>query len=356
MRESGLFARTKKAFGPAAGRCARSAPNLLRRRFGARAPDRKWVTDVKYVRTSAGWMYLAPVLDLFSRRIGGCGMSTVQYGDLSVFALASARRARGSPCGVLVHSDGGGIYGDEDDLKKLEEHGVKRSMSRKKNPWDNAVIESVFSTLRFELLSQARFAGPDEAERAITEWFERFYNLHRRHTTLWSVSPINYELAWQMRKLGTPSICPQNRGRLSLTALAIQTVAALACASKDAGCRTSPLGAGQSAGGRKAKGPETLFSCMRRTTGSAAKSMRSGRQTLRFAYTLGRSPTRQTASALSVYRPPPSVHSSRITWAGVGKLKGAFCRFRGRHPPVCMSRLLVRSMNVVVTNHATSLD
>jgi hypothetical protein len=135
MWETGLFARTKKAFRPAAARCARSAPNLLRRRFSARAPDRKWVTDVKYVRTSAGWLYLAPVLDLFSRTIVGCAMSTVQDGDLSVSALASAMRARGSPRGVLVHSDGGGIYGDEEYLKKLEEHGVKRSMSRKKNPW-----------------------------------------------------------------------------------------------------------------------------------------------------------------------------------------------------------------------------
>jgi transposase InsO family protein len=130
-------------------------------------------------------------------------MSTVQDGDLSVSALASAMRARGSPRGVLVHSDGCGIYGDEEYLKKLEEHGVKRSMSRKKNPWDDAVIESFFSTLRFELLGRTRFADPDEAERGISEWIERFYNLHRRYTTLGSVSPINYESAWQMRKQRT---------------------------------------------------------------------------------------------------------------------------------------------------------
>ncbi len=123
--------------------------------------------------------------------------------DLSVSARASAMRARGSPRGVLVHSDGGGIYGDEEYLKKLEEHGVKRRMSRKRNPWDNAVIESFFSTLRFELLCGTRFADPDEAERGISEWIERFYNLHRRHTTLGNVSPINYELAWQMRKQRT---------------------------------------------------------------------------------------------------------------------------------------------------------
>ena len=98
---------------------------------------------------------------------------------------------------------GKNIYGDEDYLKKLEEHGVRRSMSRKRNPWDNAVIESFFSTLRFELLGRTRFADPDEAERGIGEWIERFYNLHRRNTTLGNVSPINYELAWQMRKQRT---------------------------------------------------------------------------------------------------------------------------------------------------------
>jgi transposase InsO family protein len=137
-------------------------------------------------------------------RIGDRSVASVAKDpDLSVSALASAMRARGSPRGVLVHSDGGGIYGDEEYLKKLEEHGVKRSMSRKKNPWDNAVIESFFSTLRFELLGRTRFADPDEAERGISEWIERFYNLHRRHTTLGNVSPINYELAWQMRKQRT---------------------------------------------------------------------------------------------------------------------------------------------------------
>jgi putative transposase len=79
----------------------------------------------------------------------------------------------------------------------------ERSMSRKRNPWDNAVIESFFSPLRFELLCRTRFADPDEAARGISEWIERLYNLHRRHTTLGNVSPINYELAWQMRKQRT---------------------------------------------------------------------------------------------------------------------------------------------------------
>jgi putative transposase len=113
---------------------------------------------------------------------------------------ACAMRARGAPRGVLAHSGGSGIYGDEDYLKKLEEHGVTRSMSRKRKPWDNAVVKSFFSTRRFELLGRTRFADPDEAERGISEWIERFCNLHRRHTTIGRVSPINYELDWQIRK------------------------------------------------------------------------------------------------------------------------------------------------------------
>jgi putative transposase len=101
---------------------------------------------------------------------------------------------------------------------RIRYNGVKRSMSRKKNPWGNAVIESFFSALRFELLGRTRFADPDDAKRGISEWIERFYNLHRGHTTLGSVSPINYELARQMRKRRTLSTCPQNRGRLKMPA------------------------------------------------------------------------------------------------------------------------------------------
>ena len=143
------------------------------------------------------------MLGPFSPTLVGRAMSAVQAGDLCLSARASAIRVRGSPRGVLVHSDGSGIYGDEDYLKKPDEHGVKRSMSRKRNPWDNAVIESFFSTLRFALLDRTCFADPDEAERRISEWIERVYNLHRRHTTLGNVSPINYKPAWQMRKQRT---------------------------------------------------------------------------------------------------------------------------------------------------------
>ena len=205
MRENGLIARRKKAFRTTPGSCPsdRASPNRLDRKFAARAPNRKWVTDVKYVRSSAGWLHLAPVIDVFSRRVVGCAMSTEQDGKLSVAALTSALEARGNPRNVIVHSDRGGIYGDDDYVKKANAHRLRRSMSRTSNPWDNAVIESFFSTLTHELLDHERYVGPDGAQRSIAEWIDDFYNTQRRHTSLGNMSPIKYELACQMRKRRT---------------------------------------------------------------------------------------------------------------------------------------------------------
>ncbi len=151
--------------------------------------QRKWVTDVKYIRTNAGWLYLAPVIDLFSRRVVGCAMSTEQDGKLSIAALASAVETRGASKCLMIHSDRGGIYGDQDYLDKIGEIGIKRSMSRTSNPWDNAVIESFFSTLHFELLSRTRFNNQEDAQQSITEWIDNFYNSQRRHTTIGNTPP-----------------------------------------------------------------------------------------------------------------------------------------------------------------------
>ena len=195
MCENGLFAGRKKAFRLAQHSCGREqvAPNRLDRKFRARAPNRKWVTDVKYIRTNAGWLYLAPVIDLFSRRVVGCAMSTEQDAKLCTAALASAVEARNPSKGIVIHSDRGGIYGGADYLAKTKEVGIKRSMSRTSNPWDNAVIESFFSTLHFELLSRTRLRNHEDAQQSITEWINNFYNSQRRHTTIGNTSPINYE-------------------------------------------------------------------------------------------------------------------------------------------------------------------
>jgi putative transposase len=205
MRENGLVARRRKAFRTTPESCpsGRVSPNRLARKFRPAAPNRAWVTDVKYVRTDAGWLYVAPVIDLFSRRVVGCAMSTEQDGTLSLAALTSAIEARGHPKNVLIHSDRGGIYGDDEYVRKTKEACMRRSMSRTKNPWDNAVIESFFSTLTFELLDRERYADTDAAQRSIAEWIDGFYNTHRRHTALGNMSPIKYEMACQMCKRRT---------------------------------------------------------------------------------------------------------------------------------------------------------
>jgi transposase InsO family protein len=205
MRENDLVARRKKAFRTTPDPCPsdRASPNRLDRKFIARAPNRKWVTDVKYVRTGAGWLYLAPMIDLFSRRVVGCAMSTEQDGKLSLAALTSALKARGNRRNVLVHSDRGGIYGDEEYVKKTTQRQLRRSISRTRNPWDNAVIESFFSTLTHELLKHERYRDTDRAQRSISEWIDDFYNTQRRHTALGNMSPIRHELACQMRKRRT---------------------------------------------------------------------------------------------------------------------------------------------------------
>lgn len=205
MRQNGLIARRKKALRQSPASCPRDqvSPNRLDRNFHARGPNRKWVTDVKYVRTNAGWLYLAPVIDLFSRRVVGCAMSTEQDGKLSLAALTSAIEARGAPRRVLVHSDRGGIYIDDAYVRKARGLGMRRSMSRARNPWDNAVIESFFSTLRFELLDREKYSDPEHAQQSIAEWIDGFYNIQRRHGTIGNMSPIKYELTWQMRQQRT---------------------------------------------------------------------------------------------------------------------------------------------------------
>ncbi len=140
---------------------------------------------------------------LRSPRVVGHAMSTEQDGGLVLAALAHAIRSRGEPRNVVVHSDRGGIYGAGEYIGKATAHGLRRSMSRTGNPWDNAVVESFFSTLTQELLNRERFSDPEQAQRSIAEWIDGFYNPQRRRTTIRNMSPIKYELACQMRKRRT---------------------------------------------------------------------------------------------------------------------------------------------------------
>ena len=140
------------------------------------------------------------MIDLFSRRVVGYAMSQENDGALALAAFESAATYRRPRRTMLLHSDRGSIYGEEEYIQRIAALGITRSMSRKADPWDNAVIESFFSTLHFELLSRWRFERFEDARSAISEWIDGFYNPQRRHSNNGNTSPIKYELRWQMRQ------------------------------------------------------------------------------------------------------------------------------------------------------------
>ena len=176
MQENCFFARRCKAFRRCPATCdvASVAENLLARDFSVSTPNSVWVTDVKYVQTDQGWLYLAPVLDLFSRRIIGRAMSEAHEGALARAAIENAVATRIRNRTLRIHSDRGGIYGEHEYVQRLRTLGIERSMSRASNPWDNAAMGSFFSTLQFELLSRNRFEKLEDARAAITEWIDVF--------------------------------------------------------------------------------------------------------------------------------------------------------------------------------------
>jgi len=171
------------------------APNLLARRFDVNgmALNQVWVSDITYVPTQQGWVYLATVLDLASRRVIGWAMRDTLDTELTISALEMAIAMRRPTPGLLHHSDRGSQYACADYRAVLEAHGMTASMSRKGNCWDNAVAESFFATLELELILNHRWATRDEARRAIFRYIETWYNRERRHSTLDYVSPAAYE-------------------------------------------------------------------------------------------------------------------------------------------------------------------
>ena len=175
------------------------APNLLERQFGLhepngiRAVNRVWVSDITYVPTREGWLYLAAVLDLGSRRTIGWAMRDTLEAELALSALQMAIDARRPPPGVIHHSDRGVQYACDAYRAVLAQHGFRASMSRKGDCWDNAVAESFFATLEWELLMQNDWQTQNEARHAIFEYIERWYNPKRRHSTLDYISPARYE-------------------------------------------------------------------------------------------------------------------------------------------------------------------
>jgi putative transposase len=171
------------------------ADNLLNRQFTVAAPNRAWVSDITYIPTREGWLYLATVQDLFSRRIVGWSMQERMTRQLVIDALQMAVDRRRPAAGLLHHSDRGSQYASDDYQAMLVRHGMTCSMSRRGNCWDNAVMESFYSTIKTELVYHCNFQSRDEARRAIVEYIEMFYNLVRRHSSLGYLSPVAYELA-----------------------------------------------------------------------------------------------------------------------------------------------------------------
>ncbi len=196
MQAAGLQARRKRRRSPTdtGVRPEHSiAANMLERQFQADAPNRKWVADFTYIWTAEGWLFVAAVLDLYSRRIVGWSMSGSMTAQLVGDALLMAPWRRGKPDELLHHSDQGSQYTSEDFQRLLRDHGIVCSMSRRGDCWDNAAMESFFSSLKTERTSRKHYATRDEARADVFDYVERFYNPRRRHSTLGYLSPVQFE-------------------------------------------------------------------------------------------------------------------------------------------------------------------
>jgi len=197
MREEGLKARPKRRFRKTtdSSHGLPVAPNLLERRFTVDAPDKVWVGDITYVWTLQGWLYLAVLLDLFSRRVVGWAVSEHIDTELALRALHMALQRRQPGPGLMHHTDRGSQYASGDYQRVLSDHGLVCSMSRKGDCWDNAVSESFFASLEKELLMDVTFWSRPAARHALADYIEQFYNRDRLHSTLGYQSPIDFELS-----------------------------------------------------------------------------------------------------------------------------------------------------------------
>ena len=169
------------------------APNLLERHFKVDEPNKIWVTDITYIWTWEGWLYLSFVLDLYSRGVVGLAMSERITDDLTQSALKQAIGRRNPMAGLIHHSDRGSQYASGDYQALLTKHAITPSMSRKGDCWDNAVAESFVHTLKVEKIHRYRFKTRDEAKSKIFEYIEMYYNRKRTHSSLGYMSPFNYE-------------------------------------------------------------------------------------------------------------------------------------------------------------------
>lgn len=177
------------------GRPSIISPNHLQREFTVDKPDKAWVTDITYIRTWQGWLYLAVVVDLFARKVVGWSMKPTLHRDIVMDALLMAVWRRRPKQTLLVHSDQGSQYSSDDWLRFCKSHSLEPSMSRRGNCWDNAVAESFFSSLKKERIKKRIYKTREMAKRDIFDYIEVFYNRQRRHSHLGGVSPEAFEKA-----------------------------------------------------------------------------------------------------------------------------------------------------------------
>jgi transposase InsO family protein len=177
------------------------APNVLERRFETTMPNEAWVGDVTYIATAQGWLFLAVLLDLFSRRVVGWATSDTNDRTLALAALDHALQSRRPRAGLVHHTDRGSPYASEDYRAALTQRGIVASMSRTGDCYDNAVAESFFASLKAEWVDHEDYADHDVGRASIDEYIDRFYNPTRRHSHLGYVSPIEFELRSQLAAL-----------------------------------------------------------------------------------------------------------------------------------------------------------
>ena len=195
MKESGLEVKTKRKFKATTNSKHNQpiAPNLLDRKFDVHQPNSYWVGDITYVPTEEGWLYLATVIDLYSRKVIGWSMDSRMKADLVNDALLMAIWQRKPQRDLVWHTDRGSQYASDSHRSILKQHHITQSMSRKGDCWDNAVAESFFSSLKTELTNHHKFKTREEARHVIFEYIEVFYNRVRIHSTNEYLSPVDYE-------------------------------------------------------------------------------------------------------------------------------------------------------------------
>ena len=195
MKEAGLRSIVRRKYRPTTDskHSYPVAANLLQRDFTASASNTVWVSDITYIATKNGWLYLTVFLDLFSRMVVGWALSSSLGSQMVQTALHRAIQRRRPAAGLIIHSDRGVQYACKDFRKELGKHRFVQSMSRKGNCWDNAVAESFFGVLKTELVYHTKYEGHQDTLHSIFEYIEVFYNRERRHSTIGYLTPVEYE-------------------------------------------------------------------------------------------------------------------------------------------------------------------